>query len=242
MKGDRVAGVTEQLLARDGRALRVLERGDRNGRPVLVHSGTPNSRLLFDRDVARAERQGIRLISYDRPGYGGSTRQRDVPWPTTPRTFVPSQRRWRSSDLLCGGSPGVVRIRWRARRCCPISCRPSRCWPLARPGTPRDLITSPAWARWRPGHRRGHLAGANRPRRFPDRGQTPRCSSTISCGCSPRHGGARPGKLLSRIKTAWLGWMTAVGIDMLVLGGQLFVGMKIIGLSFAMASRCSPRS
>jgi pimeloyl-ACP methyl ester carboxylesterase len=42
---------------------------------VLVHNGTPNSRLMYDRDVARAERQGIRLISYDRPGYGASTRQ-----------------------------------------------------------------------------------------------------------------------------------------------------------------------
>ena len=77
MSADRVAGVLieRQIVAADGRALQVLERGDGNGRPVLVHNGTPNSRLLFDADVARAERQGIRLISYDRPGYGGSTRQ-----------------------------------------------------------------------------------------------------------------------------------------------------------------------
>jgi pimeloyl-ACP methyl ester carboxylesterase len=59
----------------DGRVLQVLERGASAGVPVLVHNGTPNSRLMFDRDVARAERQGIRLISYDRPGYGGSSRQ-----------------------------------------------------------------------------------------------------------------------------------------------------------------------
>ncbi len=59
----------------DGRALQVLERGAPAGVPVLVHNGTPNSRLMYDRDVARAERQGIRLISYDRPGYGASTRQ-----------------------------------------------------------------------------------------------------------------------------------------------------------------------
>jgi pimeloyl-ACP methyl ester carboxylesterase len=57
----------------DGRILAVLEDGDAAGRPVLVHGGTPNSRLLFAPDVALAERQGIRLISYDRPGYGGST-------------------------------------------------------------------------------------------------------------------------------------------------------------------------
>jgi pimeloyl-ACP methyl ester carboxylesterase len=64
-----------QISTPDGRVLQVLERGDPTGRPVLVHNGTPNSRLLFDADVVRAERQGIRLISYDRPGYGGSTRQ-----------------------------------------------------------------------------------------------------------------------------------------------------------------------
>jgi pimeloyl-ACP methyl ester carboxylesterase len=62
-----------QLATPDGRTLQVLERGDPSGRPVLVHNGTPSSRLLFDRDVARSERQGVRLISYDRPGYGGST-------------------------------------------------------------------------------------------------------------------------------------------------------------------------
>jgi pimeloyl-ACP methyl ester carboxylesterase len=34
----------------------------------------PNSRLLFARDAQSTHRLGIRLISYDRPGYGGSTR------------------------------------------------------------------------------------------------------------------------------------------------------------------------
>lgn len=73
----RMTGVMgeHRVVTGDGRALQVLERGDGHGRPVLVHNGTPNSRLMFERDVARAERQGIRLISYDRPGYGGSTPQ-----------------------------------------------------------------------------------------------------------------------------------------------------------------------
>jgi pimeloyl-ACP methyl ester carboxylesterase len=66
---DRVVG------ASDGRTLVVQEGGDSDGRPVLVHGGSPNSRLLYPPDVALAARQGIRLISYDRPGYGGSTRQ-----------------------------------------------------------------------------------------------------------------------------------------------------------------------
>lgn len=64
--------VEHDVIASDGRTLKVLEDGDPSGRPVLVHSGTPNSRLMFGPDVALAARQGIRLISYDRPGYGGS--------------------------------------------------------------------------------------------------------------------------------------------------------------------------
>lgn len=63
------------MRAGDGRVLAVVEDGDLTGQPILVHNGTPNSRLLFANHVALARRQGIRLISYDRPGYGGSTRQ-----------------------------------------------------------------------------------------------------------------------------------------------------------------------
>ncbi len=57
----------------DGRTLAVEESGDLNGPPVLVHMGTPNSRRLYARNVADATERGLRLISYDRPGYGGSS-------------------------------------------------------------------------------------------------------------------------------------------------------------------------
>jgi pimeloyl-ACP methyl ester carboxylesterase len=40
-----------------------------------VHCGTPNSRHLFDPWVDDAVARDIQLISYDRPGYGGSTPQ-----------------------------------------------------------------------------------------------------------------------------------------------------------------------
>jgi pimeloyl-ACP methyl ester carboxylesterase len=59
----------------DGRVLTVEDAGDLAGRPVLVHSGTPMSRHLYGPNVADAARQGLRLIGYDRPGYGGSTPQ-----------------------------------------------------------------------------------------------------------------------------------------------------------------------
>jgi pimeloyl-ACP methyl ester carboxylesterase len=59
----------------DGRTLAVRESGDVAGRPVLVQMGTPNSRLLYGPNVVDATSRGLRLISYDRPGYGGSTPQ-----------------------------------------------------------------------------------------------------------------------------------------------------------------------
>jgi pimeloyl-ACP methyl ester carboxylesterase len=67
--------IEQTVIGSGGRALRVAEYGDLNGHPVLVHHGTPASRLLSDSDVDKAQGQGIRLISYDRPGYGGSDRQ-----------------------------------------------------------------------------------------------------------------------------------------------------------------------
>jgi pimeloyl-ACP methyl ester carboxylesterase len=62
------------ITTRDGRRLRISEDGDRTGVPVIILHGMPGSRLLEPTDVARATRRGIRLISYDRPGYGGSDR------------------------------------------------------------------------------------------------------------------------------------------------------------------------
>jgi pimeloyl-ACP methyl ester carboxylesterase len=59
----------------DGRVLAVEDAGDPAGSPVLVHNGTPMSRHLYGPNVADAARRGLRLISYDRPGYGGSTPQ-----------------------------------------------------------------------------------------------------------------------------------------------------------------------
>jgi pimeloyl-ACP methyl ester carboxylesterase len=59
----------------DGRQLRLEVAGDADGKVVLVHHGTPGSRLLLPAHVADAEARGIRLVGYDRPGYGGSDRQ-----------------------------------------------------------------------------------------------------------------------------------------------------------------------
>src|SRR2546429_5907650 len=60
----------------DGRTLTVREAGDPAGVPVLCISGTPGSSTIAGAHARDAEQRGIRLFSYDRPGYGGSTRQK----------------------------------------------------------------------------------------------------------------------------------------------------------------------
>lgn len=60
--------------APDGRTLELHEAGDPEGLPVIVHHGTPMSGVHYVRHEELAGEQGIRLIGYDRPGYGGSTR------------------------------------------------------------------------------------------------------------------------------------------------------------------------
>jgi pimeloyl-ACP methyl ester carboxylesterase len=55
--------------------LEVHEAGDPGGFPVIVHHGTPSSGLSYPAHDALAREQGIRLIGYDRPGYGGSVRK-----------------------------------------------------------------------------------------------------------------------------------------------------------------------
>jgi pimeloyl-ACP methyl ester carboxylesterase len=67
--------VEHRIKTPDGRTLAVQEGGDPDGKPVLVHAGTPNSRLLYGPHVADAAVRGIRLIGYDRPGYGESDHQ-----------------------------------------------------------------------------------------------------------------------------------------------------------------------
>ena len=68
-------GTQRTVRTPDGRTLAIEEAGDPGGHPVLVHNGTPNSRHLYGPAAAYAAARGLRLIGYDRPGYGGSTPQ-----------------------------------------------------------------------------------------------------------------------------------------------------------------------
>jgi len=52
--------------------LEASETGDPKGLPIFALHGTPGSRLLYPPHVADAESHHIRLIGYNRPGYGAS--------------------------------------------------------------------------------------------------------------------------------------------------------------------------
>jgi pimeloyl-ACP methyl ester carboxylesterase len=69
--------VAQTIQTQDNRMLAVHEAGDPQGFPVLFHHGTPSAGLPYGPHAALAREQGIRLIGYDRPGYGDSTRARD---------------------------------------------------------------------------------------------------------------------------------------------------------------------
>ena len=60
--------------SRDGRQLAVNMSGHPTGHPVFMLHGTPGSRVgPFPKSRVLYE-LGVRLISFDRPGYGGSDR------------------------------------------------------------------------------------------------------------------------------------------------------------------------
>jgi pimeloyl-ACP methyl ester carboxylesterase len=71
-------GITAQrdVRLRDGRTLRVHDSGPAgpgDGLAVVWHHGSPQTGALLDPLVAATAQRGIRLVSYGRPSYGGST-------------------------------------------------------------------------------------------------------------------------------------------------------------------------
>ena len=66
----------------DGRLLEVLDTGPRDGLPLVFHHGTPQGAVPFGILERPAVERGLRVISYSRPGYGGSTPRADGSTPT----------------------------------------------------------------------------------------------------------------------------------------------------------------
>src|SRR5690242_13523653 len=68
--------LVDERLDLDGSTWAVRQSGAVDGRPLVYHHGTPSSRLepaFADRLAAEL---GIRLVSFERPGYGASSPDR----------------------------------------------------------------------------------------------------------------------------------------------------------------------
>lgn len=68
------AATTATTHTADGRTLAFCEWGDPKGAPVFSLHGTPGSRITRHPDNEVYRRAGVRCITYDRAGYGLSTR------------------------------------------------------------------------------------------------------------------------------------------------------------------------
>ena len=58
----------------DGRLLEVFDAGPEDGELLIMNHGTPGSGMVYRGWAERCASHRIRLASYSRPGYGGSTR------------------------------------------------------------------------------------------------------------------------------------------------------------------------
>ena len=62
------------MTLRDGRTLAWREYGPADGRPLLRFQGTPGSRNSRHADESAYDRLQVKVIAFDRPGYGASSR------------------------------------------------------------------------------------------------------------------------------------------------------------------------
>jgi pimeloyl-ACP methyl ester carboxylesterase len=57
----------------DGRTVRVYDSGETDAPAIVWHHGSPQTGAPLEPLVAAAARRGVRLVTYARPSYGGST-------------------------------------------------------------------------------------------------------------------------------------------------------------------------
>jgi hypothetical protein len=140
----------------DSRVLRVLDTGPADGHAVLVCHGTPASRRLHDGWVTAAA-AGLRLISYDRPGYGSSSPQPGRTIADTASDVAAIADDLASTGSPCGDPQPVARTPWPARPCLSTAWSPLQWLRPMRRTTHPGWTSSPACRRgapncssWRP--------------------------------------------------------------------------------------------
>ena len=70
-----VAAEWVTVMTDDARRLEVLVQGPSDGFPLVYHSGTPSAAAPYEALAEAAGSQGLRTVTYSRPGYGESTEQ-----------------------------------------------------------------------------------------------------------------------------------------------------------------------
>jgi pimeloyl-ACP methyl ester carboxylesterase len=106
--GDDPALSTDAVALPDGREIAYSVCGPADGSPVVLHHGTPGSRLFAALLADAAVDAGIRLVTPDRPGYGRSSSPPDGWGPDDWREDLHAVLRAESIDRAgaCGFSGG----------------------------------------------------------------------------------------------------------------------------------------
>ncbi len=112
-----------------GRHLAAAAYGPPDGSPVLSMHGTPGSRLQPPPDPTVLDALGIRLVTYDRPGYGASTRDpgRRIVSAAADAAAVADAMAWNDFSVIgySGGGPHALAVAaelgHRVRRCAAVA-------------------------------------------------------------------------------------------------------------------------
>jgi pimeloyl-ACP methyl ester carboxylesterase len=121
---------THQVSTRDGRVLTYCLYGPDGGRPTIAHEGTPGTRLWGAEAIGLLERCDVQALVYDRPGYGGSTRQagRSIADAVDDVALLADTMGWERFGVsgVSGGGPHAlataVRLPDRVTRCAAVVC------------------------------------------------------------------------------------------------------------------------
>src|ERR1700678_1523010 len=135
--------VTERRLLRlaDGRDIEFLTAGPEDGRPLVVHEGTPVGLEINSKLGAAAAERGLRLVQVARPGYVQSTakpgrRVADIAADVAAVLDDIGAGTFVSIGFSGGGPHSIACAALLARRC-----------PASVPTEPRAWTSWPGWGR-----------------------------------------------------------------------------------------------
>ncbi len=117
--------MTREVSTADGRILEVRAVGPEDGPVLLFHGGTPSAAVPGLPFEGAALALGLRLVTYSRPGYGGST-----PWPAPAEVVIADDAQDAAAVLDALGHDEFVTLGWsgggpRALACAALL--PERC-------------------------------------------------------------------------------------------------------------------